>query len=93
MATMFGVDYTVANGVVRVRDGHDTWLCTLEAWDTVTDVVDSRGGDYDDICRKIASPIASINGTSRGDVDGLVRMAYAGELIDDDDARAYGVVI
>jgi hypothetical protein len=90
-----GLDVLVVAGVVRVKDGEDMWLCTREAWDVAIEAVDAREPHPDDaysyLCRKVVSPVASINGSSRGDITQLVRSAYALEMIDADDARAYGV--
>jgi hypothetical protein len=92
-----GLDVMIISGVVRIRDGNDMWLCTREAWDVAMDAVDAREPHPDDaytyLCRKVASPVASINGTSRGDIESLVRAAYALEMIDADDGRAYGVQV
>ena len=92
-----GLDVAAVGSVVRVRDGEDTWLCTREAWEVALDAVDEREPHADDVytylCRKVVSPVASINGTSRGDITQLVRSAYATEMIDVDDARAYGVEV
>lgn len=108
MATMAdvavkGLDVLAAAGIVRVRDGEDTWLATEIAWDeAVRDLSDREASDdadashaYTLLCRKVASesPIASINGTSRGEIAHMVRRAYAAELIDADDAKAFGVVV
>lgn len=106
MATMAdvavkGLDVLAAAGIVRVRDGEDTWLATEIAWDeAVRDLSDREASDdadashaYTLLCRKVASPIASINGTSRGEIAPMVRRAYAAELIDADDAKAFGVVV
>lgn len=100
-AAVGGLDVTARAGVVRVRDGQDTWLCTQDAWTAVAEQLTAReqqswdmGGAeaYSLLCRKVASlsPIASINGTTRGDVQSLIEAAYDAEMIDCEDARAMG---
>lgn len=105
MANMFDaavqdLDVTVRSGIVRVRDGQDTWLCEHEGWLIVANQLESReqhpadvGGAeaYSLLCRKVASvsPVASLNGTSRGDWRPIVEMANEAGLIDADDATAF----
>lgn len=96
-----GLDVEIDSGIVRVRDGHDTWLCRESAWDAAIAglaardaiVAEACADAYSALCAAVRSPVASINGTSRGDIVTLVREAYDVELIDADDARAYGVEV
>lgn len=97
-----GLDVREQGGVVRVRDGQDAWLCGRTAWaDAIAkisgldaDDADEGGAEaYSRLCRAVSAPVASINGTSLGDIGDLVREAYALDLIDADDAKAYGVEV
>lgn len=100
-ATM-GLDVVSARGVVRVRDGQDTWLCRAAAWDAAVAKLgeqkayssDDGGADaYRALCDEVAAPIASVNGRSRGDWARLVSDAVSADLVDPDDAtRMYGDV-
>src|SRR5581483_5362278 len=95
-----GLDVVAADGVVRVRDGEDTWLATESAWDEAVASLETReapedvdaGEAYSLLCRKVRrdSPVASINGSSSKDIPLLVQRAYAADLIDADDVKAYG---
>jgi hypothetical protein len=108
MVTMFdaatqGLDVVALGGVVRVRDGEDTWLCTQDGWQQVAEQLEARDQDAGDIgggeaysllCRKVrsVSAIASTNGSPRGHSQPLVEAAYAAGLIDRDDASAMGAL-
>lgn len=93
-----GLDVVRKAGMVRVRDGEDTWLCRARAWRAAEIALASRTADDSDesgseayglLCGKVRNigPIASINGTSKGQYETLVREAYEAELIDADDVR------
>jgi hypothetical protein len=90
-----GLDLTMARGVVRVCDGEDTWLCWQAEWDLALGKmlgVDAEESDSDDdgaeaytaLCRAVRGSVASLNGTSRGNLGGLLDAAFAGALIDED---------
>ncbi len=110
MTTMFdaavlGLDIVALNGVVRIRDGEDTWLCDQDAWHAVAEQLEAREQDPSDVggceaysllCRKVRSRaigIASINGAPRGYWRLLVKSAYSAGLIALDDVRAFGAEI
>ena len=85
-----------AVGVVRVRDGVDTWLCTEEAWSSAKrqlsavedDDSDECGAEaYEALCLATPGPIASLQG-SCGDWVPLVIAAIAIGLVREDEALA-----
>lgn len=95
-----GLDVAAANGIVRVRDGADTWLCRESRWDaaiaTLTDDAsdDDEGGSdaYTALCAAVGGPIATVIGVCRGDWGSLVRDAVGAGLLDEEDAeRMYGM--
>lgn len=94
-AALDGVDVEAAGGVVRVRDGHDTWLCWEMEWDAMTERVldgavrltgpddEGRSDDYSTICTSVRGPVLSLNGGDRGTPEQraeLLRAAVAAEL-------------
>lgn len=100
-----GLDVVAANGIVRVRDGMDTWLCRQPNYDAAVQYLelceaypsDEGGADaYTALCRLTSGggAVASVVGTCRGDWQALVREAVVAGLVDPDDApRMYGVEI
>lgn len=81
-------------GIVRVRDGNDTWLCRAAAWDAAYSGLETRppiAGDegisdaYTALCGAVAAPIASLIGSNRGEYPALIRDAYACGLIQEGD--------
>ena len=77
-AALEGIEVEVAGGVVRVRDGHDTWLCWEREWDAMAERVDEGAvrlsgpddegysDDYSTICGAVRGPVLSLNGGDRG---------------------------
>lgn len=75
-----GLDVVAAQGVIRVRDGQDTWLARTAAYEAAVEVLTKRpvpaDEDLDDagmrayseLCRlvSVASPVVSAIGSSRG---------------------------
>jgi hypothetical protein len=100
-AAIQGLNVTCRNGIVRVRDGQDTWLCTAAAWDAAVAKLDAKPADSDDengaeaygaLCSEVADPVATAIGGCRGEWRALVRRAIEAGLVDADDAaRLYGV--
>ena len=87
-------------GIVRVRDGADTWLCRAAAWEAARvrcerfAAGDDEGEAYSRFCWAVRGDVASINGISRGDYTMLVREAFDAELIDAEDAGdGFGVTV
>lgn len=70
-----GLTVDAADGIVRVRDGVDTWLADEEAWDLVRLAMDDEaavegdegGADaYSDLCRRVAKiSLAVVSGQGR----------------------------
>lgn len=75
-----GLDVVAARGVVRVRDGQDTWLAQTAAYEAAVEVLakrpvpadedldDAGMRAYSELCRlvSVASPVVSAIGSSRG---------------------------
>jgi hypothetical protein len=97
-----GLEVAIADGVVRVRDGHDTWLCTRGEWDRAigkladmeADESDEGGAEaYTALCATVRAPIASIDGPCKGDFAALVRDAVDAGVIPEEAARSFGVTL
>lgn len=98
-----GLDVVAAHGIVRVRDGQDTWLCREPAYDAAMASLEAREADesdeggaeaYGELCRTVRrdSPIATVIGSAKGEWETLVREAIAAGLVEADDARRmYGI--
>lgn len=101
-AAIDGLDVVVGRGVVRVRDGNDTWLAPRAAWDKAAEVMDGQDVDasdgggaeaYSELCRRVARGglIVSLSGVSRGTDDeqeALVRAAVVEGMLDVDEPLA-----
>lgn len=96
-----GLQVTKSSGVVRVRDGQDTWLARRRHYEAAlarlakqpADESDEGGADaYSALCRTVAGPVVTLIGTPRG-TDAqrrrLVRAAVDQGLLDAADAGRY----
>jgi len=90
-AAVKGLDIATGRGVMRVRDGEDTWLCWQSEWERAVvklatqDAVEGEDAEaYTALCSAVRGPVAALNGTSRGNIGGLLDAAFAAELIDED---------
>jgi hypothetical protein len=101
-----GIDVEAAGGVVRVRDGHDTWLCREAEWDAMVERVrsgavrlsgadeDGYCDDYSTICAAVRGPVLTLNGSDHGTLEErreLLRAAVEAELLLETDAARYGL--
>ena len=95
-----GLDVVSARGVVRVRDGHTTWLCRESQWDAALaalaqrpalDDEDAGMHAYSDLCQRVRGPVVDRDASPRGsreEIAEMLRDAISGGLIDEDDALA-----
>lgn len=93
-----GLEVVAVDGVVRVVDGQDTWLCDESAWNAAVEVLKQRPADENDrnggeaygaLCRAVRGPIASLIGSCRGEWQLLVARAVAAGVVDDELAAKY----
>ena len=96
------LNIATAEGVVRVRDGHTTWLCEKAKWDDAAEQLDRRDallnddGDggaeaYFQLCVAVVAPVVCLDGSDRGteeEMVGLVVRAVRGELLRDTEPLA-----
>ena len=93
-AALEGIGVEAAGGVVRVRDGHDTWLCWELEWDAMTERVlsgavrlagpddEGRSDDYSTICNAVRGPVLSLNGGDRGSPEARAKLLSAAVAAD-----------
>lgn len=96
-----GLQVAKSSGVVRVRDGQDTWLARRHHFEAALDRLAKRPADESDeggaeaygaLCRGVAGPVVTLIGTPRGAERArrmLVRAAVDQGLLDADEAGRF----
>ena len=98
-----GIDVETVDGVVRVRDGVDTWLCLESGWDAMVERV--RDGEiirgmpsdeqahaeiYSAVCAAVRGAVLSVAGSNRGTPEEQRQLAIAAALAWGIDPGLYG---